>query len=167
VDELEDGAAPRTRPQVAGTTVRAATPARAGFTITDLRRVRGFEAVTDDEAGRFLAVAREERYAPTDVVTERWAHARTFYIVVEGEVAVSVDGVEVNRLHVDDFFGEIAAIDWGRDFSYGRTATVAAVVETSLLAVPGAALRELMLDAPEVDAEIRQTAYERMHHVTA
>src|SRR6185436_2499662 len=77
IDELEDGGAPRTRPQVAGTTVRAATPARAGFTIADLRRVRGFEAVTDDQAGRFLAVAREERYAPTDVVTERWAHART------------------------------------------------------------------------------------------
>jgi hypothetical protein len=41
------------------------------------------------------------------------------------------------------------------------------VVPTSLLAVPGAALRELMLDSPELDAEIRQTAYERMHHVTA
>ena len=167
VGELEDGAVPRTRPQVAGTTVRAATPARAGFTIADLRRVRGFEAVTDDQAGRFLAVGREERHAPTDVVTERWAHSRTFYIVVEGEVAVSVDGAEVNRLHVDDFFGEIAAIDWGRDFSYGRTATVTAVVQTSLLAVPGAALRELMLDSPEVDAEIRRVAYERMHHVTA
>jgi hypothetical protein len=33
--------------------------------------------------------------------------------------------------------------------------------------VPGAALRELMLDSTEVDAEIRQIAYDRMHRVTA
>ena len=82
------------------------------------------------------------------VVTERWAHARTFYIVLDGEVSVTVDGVEVNRLVGGDSFGEIAAIDWGRDFSYGRTATVTATVPTRLLAVPGAALRELMLDSP-------------------
>jgi len=36
-----------------------------------------------------------------------------------------------------------------------------------LLAIPGAALRELMLDAPAIDAAIRQTAYERMHRVAA
>ena len=97
------------------------------------------------------------------VVTERWAHARTFYIVLDGEVSVTVDGIEVNRLAGGDSFGEIAAIDWGRDFSYGRTATVAATMPTGLLALPGAALRELMLDAPAVDAAIRQTAYDRMH----
>lgn len=100
-------------------------------------------------------------------MTERWAYARTFYVVLDGAVSVSIDGVEVNRLFGGDSFGEIAAIDWGRDFSYGRTATVTATMATRLVAVPGAALRELMLDSPEVDAAIRQTAYERMHHVTA
>jgi glutamate/tyrosine decarboxylase-like PLP-dependent enzyme len=153
--------------QVAGTTVHAAAPDRAEFTVADLHRVRGFETVTDEQASRFLGVAREERYAPGDVVTERWAYARTFYIVVDGDVVVSIDGAEVNRLRADDSFGEIAAIDWGRDFSYGRTATVTATQPTSLLAVPGAALRELMLESADLDAAIRQTAYERMHHVTA
>jgi CRP-like cAMP-binding protein len=71
----------------------------------------------------------------------------------------------VNRLTAGDSFGEIAAIDWGRDFSYGRTATVTTTSPTRLLAIPGAALRELMLDAPEIDAAIRQTAYDRMHRV--
>jgi aromatic-L-amino-acid/L-tryptophan decarboxylase len=155
------------RPAVAGTTVRLPTEGGFGFTIADLQRVRGFETATDEQARRFLAVAREERYEPGDVVTERWAHARTFYIVVDGQVVVTIDGTEVNRLHADDSFGEIAAIDWGRDFSYGRTATVSAAVPTCLLAVPGAALRELMLDSAAVDAAIRQIAYERMHHVTA
>jgi CRP-like cAMP-binding protein len=71
----------------------------------------------------------------------------------------------VNRLTAGDSFGEIAAIDWGRDFSYGRTATVTATTATRLLAIPGAALRELMLDAPTIDAAIRQTAYDRLRRV--
>ena len=66
------------------------------------------------------------------------------YMVLDGELSVTVDGDEVNHLRSGDSFGEIAAIDWGRDFSYGRTATVTATTTTRLLAIPGAALRELM-----------------------
>ena len=163
VSDLDLAAAATTRPPVSGTTVTSTAAGPFGFGAADLGRVRGFEAITDDQADRFLAVGREERYAERVVVTERWAHARTFYIVLDGEVAVSIDGLEVNRLVRGDSFGEIAAIDWGRDFSYGRTATVTATTPTRLLALPGAALRELMLDSPAIDAAIRQIAYERMH----
>ena len=65
-------------------------------------------------------------------MTERWTHARTFYVVLDGALAVTVDGSQVNRLGTGDSFGEIAAIDWGRDFSYGRTATVTTTVLTRL-----------------------------------
>ena len=166
VSDLEIATSVPARPQVAGTTVAAGSD-RSGFAAADLRRVRGFDGVTDDQADRFLAVGREERYRAGQVVTERWTYARTFYIVLDGEVSVSIDGTEVNRLAAGASFGEIAAIDWGRDFSYGRTATVSAAVPTRLLALPGAALRELMLDSPAVDAEIRRIAYDRMHRVTA
>jgi CRP-like cAMP-binding protein len=95
-------------------------------------------------------------------VTDRWALARTFYIVVGGRLSVVVDGREVNVLEPGDHFGEIAAIDWGRDFSYGRTATVIAEATTTLLAIPAAALRELMADAPEVDRTMRRVAQARL-----
>ena len=163
VSALDIAATAPTRPPVAGTTVKSTASAPSGFGVEDLRGVRGLEAITDDQADHFLAVGREESYESGAVVTERWAHARTFYIVLDGEVAVTIEEIEVNRLAAGDSFGEIAAIDWGRDFSYGRTATVTATVPTRLLAVPGAALRELMLDAPSVDAEIRQIAYNRLH----
>jgi aromatic-L-amino-acid/L-tryptophan decarboxylase len=163
VSDLDLAASAPIRLPVSGTTVRSTAAGPSGFDAVDLRRVRGFEAITDDQADRFLAVGREERYAEGVVVTERWAHARTFYVVLDGEVAVTIEGIEVNRLTRGDSFGEIAAIDWGRDFSYGRTATVAATMPTRLLALPGAALRELMLDSPGVDAAIRQIAYDRMH----
>ena len=163
VSDLDLAAAIPTRPPVSGTTVKQTASGLFGFGAKDLRRVSAFESITDDQADRFLAVGREERYGEGVVVTERWAHARTFYVVLDGEVSVTVDAIEVNRLGAGDSFGEIAAIDWGRDFSYGRTATVSATMPTRLLAVPGAALRELMLDSPAVDAAIRQTAFDRMH----
>jgi aromatic-L-amino-acid/L-tryptophan decarboxylase len=167
ISELQLVAPPPVARPVAGTTVESAAERHSAFGPEALRRVAGFESISHDQAERFLAVGREERFGPGEVVTERWTHARTFYVVLDGALAVTVDGSQVNRLGTGDSFGEIAAIDWGRDFSYGRTATVTTTVLTRLLAFPGAALRELMLDAPAIDASIRQTAYERMHRVAS
>jgi CRP/FNR family cyclic AMP-dependent transcriptional regulator len=124
--------------------------------------VPAFGTVSDDQAARFLASAREEAVMTGQTVTERWAFARTFYLVIDGRLSVRVDDREVNVLGAGDHLGEIAAIDWGRDFSYGRTATVVALEPTRLLTVPAAALRELMIEAPEVDREIRRLAHARL-----
>jgi hypothetical protein len=128
----------------------------------DLRRMPAFAAVTDDQAGRFLATGRDETYAIGDAVTERWALARTFYVVRSGGLSVRVGDREVNTLRPGDHLGEISAIDWGRDFSYGRTATVIATEPSHLLAFPAAALRELMLDNPAVDRAVRRIAQARL-----
>jgi aromatic-L-amino-acid decarboxylase len=133
-----------------------------GFDPRQLRAVPAFGTVSDDQAARFLASAREEAVMTGQTVTERWAFARTFYLVIDGRLSVRVDDREVNVLGAGDHLGEIAAIDWGRDFSYGRTATVVALEPTRLLTVPAAALRELMIEAPEVDREIRRLAHARL-----
>ena len=132
------------------------------MTPDELREVGPFAEVEDEAAARFLATAREERHAAGALVTERWSLARTFAIVRSGRLAVRVGEHEVNRLGPGDSFGEIAAIDWGRDFSYGRTATVVALEPTRLLVVPAAALRELMADDPIVDRAIRRVAGARL-----
>jgi len=72
------------------------------------------------------------------VVTERWAHARTFYVVLDGEVAVTIEVIEVNRLAGGDSFGEIALV---RDTN--RTATVRALEPSALVVID----RELFLAA--------------------
>ena len=128
----------------------------------ELRGIASFAAVTDEQAGRFLATGREEACAMGDTVTERWALARTFYIVRAGSLSVRIGDREVNTLRPGDHLGEISAIDWGRDFSYGRTATVVATETTRLLAFPAAALRDLMLDNPAVDRAIRRIAQARL-----
>jgi CRP-like cAMP-binding protein len=132
------------------------------MSVDDLRALPAFAAADDDAAIRFLATGREESYQVGQVVTERWTLARTFYLVLDGRLSVLVDGREVNVLEVGDHLGEIAAIDWGRDFSYGRTATVIATAPTRVLAFPAAALRELMTDVPDVDRAIRRIAQARL-----
>jgi glutamate/tyrosine decarboxylase-like PLP-dependent enzyme len=128
----------------------------------ELRALPIFASADEDAAVRFLATGREESYQVGQVVTERWTLTRTFYLVLDGRLSVRVEGREVNVLEVGDHLGEIAAIDWGRDFSYGRTATVIATAPTRLLAFPAAALRELMTEVPGVDRAIRRIAQARL-----
>jgi aromatic-L-amino-acid/L-tryptophan decarboxylase len=135
---------------------------RGEVSVGDLRRIAPFRSVDDEAATRFLASARRERHAMGQPITRRWELARTFYIVLAGRLSVIVDSHEVNELGPEDHFGEIAAIDWGRDFSYSRTATVVPVAEAELLAFPAAALRELMADDPSVDRAIRRIAQARL-----
>ena len=121
-----------------------------------------FAGAPRERLERFLGTGREASYAAGEAVTERWALARTFYVVLRGHLSVLVDGTEINTLGPGDHLGEIAAIDWGRDFSYGRTATVVAVDGATLLAFPAAALRELMSDVPEIDRAVRRIAQARL-----
>jgi aromatic-L-amino-acid/L-tryptophan decarboxylase len=134
----------------------------SNVSVDDLRAVAPFADVENEPAARFLAAGRRERHASGQPITTRWDLARTFYVVLSGRLSVRVDDHEVNTLGPGDHFGEIAAIDWGRDFSYGRTATVVPVGDAELLAFPAAALRELMADSPPVDRAIRRVAQVRI-----
>ena len=133
-----------------------------GFDADQLRLVEAFRSVSDDQADRLLGAAHEIAYGRGAAVTERWAFDRSFYLVISGRLTVNVEGREVNVLGPGDHLGEIAAIDWGRDFSYGRTATVLASEPARVLAISAAALRDLMAEAPEVDREIRRIAHTRL-----
>jgi CRP-like cAMP-binding protein len=118
--------------------------------------------VTDEAATRLLGSGRERRHAAGEVILERWSRSRTFSIVRTGRLSVRIDDREVRRLGPGDHLGEIAAIDWGRDFSYGRTATVVALEPTRLFVMPAAALRDLMGDDPAVAPAIRRIAQARL-----
>ena len=51
---------------------------------------------------------------------------RDFYVIVSGQAAVHIDGDHIRDLVPGDFFGELAALDWGAGFGYARSATVTA-----------------------------------------
>jgi CRP-like cAMP-binding protein len=64
-------------------------------------------------------------------------------------------------MHSGDFFGELAALDWGASFGYPRLATIRARTDLSLLVLTDAELAELMEPVTEVAARIRATAGRR------
>jgi aromatic-L-amino-acid/L-tryptophan decarboxylase len=77
-------------------------------------------------------------------IVSRWATDRDFYVVLDGEVSVRVDGVVLRRLGQGEFFGEIAASDWGSGYGFLRTADIGADSDVAVLLVPAEVLSALM-----------------------
>jgi CRP-like cAMP-binding protein len=130
--------------------------------VDHLRSFEPFAGVSDDAGLRFLGAGRLRTIDAGEAVTDRWAFARSFFLVRSGRLSVRIDDRELTVLGPGDHLGEIAAIDWGRDFSYGRTASVIALESSSLLEFPASALREIMAESPQVDGALRRIADERL-----
>ncbi len=132
------------------------------FTAAELRAVPLFSALDDDELAQAAGAARERRIDPGEPVTRRWDAARDFFVVLEGRARIERGGVVLAEHGPGDFFGEIAALDWGAGFGYARQATVVATQPLRLLVLAPAHLSRLMATSPSVDARVRGAAQERL-----
>jgi CRP/FNR family cyclic AMP-dependent transcriptional regulator len=61
-----------------------------------------------------------------------------------------------------DFFGEIAALDWGASFGYARLATVTATSPMRLLVLTSADLLLLMNEMPQISAQVNHAVRDRL-----
>jgi hypothetical protein len=95
-------------------------------------------------------------------VLERWEASREFFVVLDGTLSVSLDGATVAKLGAGDFFGELAALDWGAGFGYPRLATVVADSDLRLLVFPDGALPALLREYPLVEERVRASARDRL-----
>jgi CRP-like cAMP-binding protein len=93
---------------------------------------------------------------------QRFESGRDFYVILAGRAEVHVGDRVVRTLEPGEFFGELAALDWGADYRYPRLATVVAASDLRLARLTAATLRELMRDLPAIDAAIRRAASERL-----
>jgi glutamate/tyrosine decarboxylase-like PLP-dependent enzyme len=106
--------------------------------------------------------AQEMNVGIGEAVIQRWQGTRHFYAIVSGTVDIRRGQEQVRELGPGDFFGELAALDWGAGFGYVRTATVTASSPLRLLVLPPSALAELIRRAPSVERQIRAAAGERV-----
>jgi CRP-like cAMP-binding protein len=106
-------------------------------------------------------VGRRRHLAAGEVVVRQWDVDRDFYLLLHGEADVVGSDRPLGRMHPGDFFGELAALDWGASFGYPRLATVTAATEVELLVLTDAELAELMAAAPLVRERIKAAAGER------
>jgi CRP-like cAMP-binding protein len=86
----------------------------------------------------------EDVFAAGERVLRRGLSGGNFYVILEGEAAVEIDGEERQRLARGDFFGEISALTGDPP-----TADVVAATMLRCLVIPAAELERLLLDRPQ------------------
>ncbi len=139
------------------------TDAHAGpFTTAEILALPLFAGCAEAPARRVAETARELTAAPGEDVITRHQLERDFYVIVEGEAAVQIDGAHVRDLRAGDFFGELAALDWGAGFGYARSATVTATTPLRMLVLAPRQLHELMRTSPPVARRVQAAARERL-----
>jgi glutamate/tyrosine decarboxylase-like PLP-dependent enzyme len=135
---------------------------RGPFALGTIRALPLFEDVTERQAERIAGLAREQVAPAGEEVVRRHQLSRDFYVIISGSASVQIDGEWVRDLVAGDFFGELAALDWGAGFGYARLATVTAASDLRLLVLTPRDLRSLMHDVPAVARQVRDAARERL-----
>jgi hypothetical protein len=149
------------RPYARAADVGAGWPTRPGVDIEDLRAVPLLQDVEDGWLAWVGTVGRVRQLRAGETVMRQWDVDRDFYLLLSGAADVfGADGL-LATMRAGDFFGELAALDWGASFGYPRLATVTARSDLRLLALTDAELNELMTAVPEVAARVRAVAGQR------
>jgi glutamate/tyrosine decarboxylase-like PLP-dependent enzyme len=140
-------------------------PVAAGGTEATADLVASLRWFAGLDAGRLREVAALACVRTLDAgetILREWDASRDFYVVLDGHVTVSRRGGLVGTLGPGEFFGEMAALDWGRGYGYPRLATVTAAEPVRLLAFGDGGLESLMGVSPALAAEVDETVSERL-----
>src|SRR3954470_21294030 len=124
-----------------------------------LRSLPLFASLDDARADRVLRDSHELHTVPGEPIVEQWQIDRDLYVILDGGVEVSVDGRAKRPLGAGEFFGEVAALDWGAGFGRTRTATVTAVEPTRLLVLDWELVASLPAEARE---QLERASRERL-----
>lgn len=134
----------------------AEPPSRASRGVVEQPLVPGalgptslLDALTPEGRSALVSRSFRRRFSAGDGIVARWGADRDLYLVLAGETAAYVDGREVSRMGAGDFFGEIAAADWGSGYGSLRTADVVAATDVEILMVPVEVVGELMTSEPD------------------
>jgi CRP-like cAMP-binding protein len=92
----------------------------------------------------------------------QWDPSREFYVILDGKAEVRTQERHLADLGTGDYFGELAALDWGASFGYPRLASVIATSPVRMLVFPGASFNTLVRDVPAFGDEIRRAVRERL-----
>jgi CRP-like cAMP-binding protein len=137
----------------------------SGLAPAALRAVPLFAGLGNRELEIVARSGLEVPFAAGETVIHRWQGTRNFYVILAGTVGIEVGGERVTEIGAGQYFGELAALDWGAGFGLVRTATVVACEPTRLLMLSPAVLDELLRAAPELERDLRATVRERLQQI--
>ena len=121
-----------------------------------------FASLTDAQLERVARSARVISAAPGRAIVRKWEAARDFYVLAEGTADVRGDDEHYRDLGPGDFFGELAALEWGAGFGYPRLATVIATSPVKAVVLSHDTFNALMREAPELAEQVRRAVRERL-----
>ncbi len=128
----------------------------------DLMALELFADVPPKNLERLARLATVRDAAAGALLVRQWDAARELSVVLEGEVEVERDGDVLERAGPGEFFGEIAALDWGHGYGYARTATVTAATPVRLLVLPEGTLETAMRLAPGLAKAVERAVAARL-----
>jgi CRP-like cAMP-binding protein len=112
----------------------------------DLKRVPLFSSLSQRQLKKLARKFTEREYRRGRLVVQQGhMSAVGFFVIVEGDASVTVDGLEVARLGPGDHFGELALIS-----RQARTATVTAETPLRCLVIAFWDFRTFARDNPDV-----------------
>jgi CRP/FNR family cyclic AMP-dependent transcriptional regulator len=123
-----------------------------------LRQVPLLTPLDDKQLKRLAGDFKERQVEAGGEIMSAGRGGVAFFILLEGEAAVSVDGQERRRLRGGDYVGEIAMIDPDAP----RSATVTAVTDVRLAHLSAWDFRPFVLEHPEVAWDLLRTLAKRL-----
>ena len=99
-----------------------------------------FASLDDEQLQRAARSARMMSARPGEEIVRKWEAARDFYVLTDGTAEAHDDGRHLRDLAPGDFFGELAALEWGAGFGYPRLASVVATSPVEAIVLSSDAL---------------------------
>jgi len=127
-----------------------------------LRTMPLLSGVPDSTIRAVRARAARLDVAVGEEVVRRWDSGRSFYVILSGRYDVSIDARPIRTLGPGDYFGELAARDWGGGYGYTRLATVRCAEPGRLLKLTSEDFQWLADTEPAVQAELAKALAERL-----
>ena len=125
-----------------------------------LGRISLFDGLTREELVALGSHMRETHFAAGDVVVRegtRGARVLAFFVILDGTVAVSVEGESRATLSAGDYFGEIGLL-----LDAPRMATVVAKTDLHCSAMSAWDFRAFVEEYPGVHAALARTLQARL-----
>ena len=109
----------------------------AGLALFADLREPDLEAIADPE--------RERSFAAGERILRKGLSGAAFFVILDGEAAVEIEGLEPRMLRRGDFFGEVSTL-----LDCRPTADVVATTMLRCFVIPGDDLERLLLERPQV-----------------
>ena len=122
--------------------------------------ISGFGIFSDLKAPQLEAIIHifdERMFAEGETILHQGLSGSGFYVIVEGEAVVTVDGTERARLARGDFFGEVSIL-----LGVPSIADVVATRQLSCLVLAGSQVEPFMISHPKVMFRMLQAQARRL-----